>query len=73
MEFPGDLVLRIPQFHCHGLGSIPGRGTEIPRAACPPPQKKIPKHTYLILAFYSINNWTKIREYGLSYLSFEIT
>ena len=28
-EFPGALVLRIPGFHCHGLGSIPSQGTEI--------------------------------------------
>ena len=28
-EFPGSLVDRIPGFHCIGLGSIPGRGTEI--------------------------------------------
>lgn len=71
MEFPGDLVVRIPGFHCRGLGSILGQGTEIPQAAWP--KKRKSKHTSLILAFYSINNWTKIREYGLSYLSFEIT
>ena len=29
-EFPGDLVVSIPGFHCHGLGSVPGQGTEIP-------------------------------------------
>ena len=29
-EFPVDPVVRIPGFHCHGLGSIPGRETEIP-------------------------------------------
>ena len=27
--FPGGLVVRILSFHCCGLGSIPGRGTEI--------------------------------------------
>ena len=26
---PGGLVVRILDFHCHGPGSIPGRGTEI--------------------------------------------
>ena len=31
-EFPGGLVLRILGFHCHGLGSIPGWGTEILQA-----------------------------------------
>ena len=25
-DFPGGLVVRIPGFHCGGLGSIPGRG-----------------------------------------------
>ena len=29
-EFPGGLVVRIRRFHCHGLGLVPGRGTEIP-------------------------------------------
>ena len=33
-EFPGGLVVRILGFHCCGLGSIPGRGTEIPQATC---------------------------------------
>ena len=28
-EFPGGLVVRIPGFHCHGLGSIPGQRTKI--------------------------------------------
>ena len=27
-EFPGGLVVRIPGFHCHGPGSVTGRGTE---------------------------------------------
>ena len=31
-EFPGGLVVRILGFHCHGPGSIPGQGTEIPQA-----------------------------------------
>ena len=40
-EFPGGLVVRILGFHYRGLGSIPGRGTEIPQAARrSPPQKK---------------------------------
>ena len=29
-EFPGGLVFSIPGFHCCGLGSVPGWGTEIP-------------------------------------------
>ena len=32
-EFPGGLVVRILGFHCHGSGSVPGQGTEIPQAA----------------------------------------
>ena len=31
-EFPGDLEVRTLSFHCCGLGSIPGWGTEIPQA-----------------------------------------
>ena len=31
-EFPGGLMVRIPGFHCHGPGSVPGWGTEIPCA-----------------------------------------
>ena len=32
MEFPGGPVVRTRHFHCRGLGSIPGQGTEIPQA-----------------------------------------
>ena len=32
-EFPGSLVFRTQRFHCCGLGSIPGLGTEIPYQA----------------------------------------
>ena len=31
-QFPDGLVVRIWHFHCRGLGSIPGQGTEIPQA-----------------------------------------
>ena len=31
-EFPGGLVVMILGFHCHGLGSVPRWGTEIPQA-----------------------------------------
>ena len=31
-EFPGGPVVRTQHFHCRGLGSIPGRGTNIPQA-----------------------------------------
>ena len=39
-ECPGGLMVRVPGFHCHGLGSIPGRGTEIPQAERCGKQKK---------------------------------
>ena len=41
-EFPDDdLVIRTQHFHCCGLGSIPGLGTEIPhQAAGHPGQNK---------------------------------
>ena len=32
-EFPGVLMVRTWHFHCCGLGSIPGLGTEIPLQA----------------------------------------
>ena len=32
-EFSGGLVVKIPGFHCHGPYSIPGQGTEFPKAA----------------------------------------
>ena len=32
-EFPGSLAVMIWCFHCRGLGSILGQGTEIPQAA----------------------------------------
>ena len=34
-EIPGGLIVRIQGFQCHGLGSIPGRGSEIPKATWP--------------------------------------
>ena len=40
-EFPGGLVVKIPGFHCHSLGSVPGRGTEILQAARCGQKKKV--------------------------------
>ena len=34
-EFPGGPVFRTQRFHCNGLYSVHGRGTEIPQAAWP--------------------------------------
>jgi len=31
-EFPCDLIIRVPDFHCHGPGSIAGQGTKILQA-----------------------------------------
>jgi len=30
-EFPGDLVARIPGFHCCGPSPVPAQGAEIPQ------------------------------------------
>ena len=41
-EFPGGQVVKTQHFHCHGLGSIPGRGTKILHASlCGQKKKKI--------------------------------
>lgn len=49
-ELPGDLVVRTWCFHCCRLGSVPGRGTEIPHQAAaylpPPPKEKCVKCFY---------------------------
>ena len=42
-EFPGGLLVSISGFHCHGLGSIPGRGTEIPQAEWLGKKKRVRK------------------------------
>lgn len=39
-EVPGCLVVRIPDSHCYGPGSIPGQGTEIPKATYSQKKKK---------------------------------
>ena len=40
-DFPGGPVVKTPHFHCRGMGSIPGWGTNIPhiKKHGPPPQK----------------------------------
>ena len=45
-EFPGGLVVRILGFHCRGLGSIPGQGTEILQAMQHGPKKEKRKIKY---------------------------
>ena len=39
-ELPGGLVVRIPDFDCHGQGSIPGQGTEILQVVRPKEKKR---------------------------------
>ena len=39
-EFPGGIVVRIPGFHCHGPGSVPGWGTGDPASYVAQPKKK---------------------------------
>ena len=50
-EFPGGLVVRIPGFHCHGLGSIPGWGTEIPQDMWCGQKKKKSRHPINVNVF----------------------
>ena len=45
-EFHGDLVIRSPGFHRHGLGSVPGWGTDIPQATWHSQKKKFSKKKY---------------------------
>ena len=42
-EVPGCLVVRIPDSHCYGPGSIPGQGSEIPKATYSQKKKKTTK------------------------------
>ena len=40
-EFPGGPVVKTEHFHCHSLGSIPGRGTNVPKAVQCAQKRKI--------------------------------
>lgn len=51
-EFPGSLVMRIHCFNCHGPGSIPGQGTDVPQDTQCGMVKKIKKKDY---AFIGVN------------------
>ena len=44
-EFPVGPVVRIPGFHCRGLGSVPGQGTEILQVMWRGEKKKNTKNT----------------------------
>ena len=39
-DFPRGPVVKTPGFHCRGLGSIPGQGTEMPHCCVAQPKKK---------------------------------
>ena len=39
-DFPGSLVVRTQDFHCGGLGSIPGQETKIPQSCTGLPKTK---------------------------------
>ena len=61
-EFPGDLVVRIPGFHCHDPGSIPGWGTEILQAVrCSQKKKKVVCH--MILTYVEITKLKKAKQH----------
>ena len=51
-EFPGGLVVRLPGFHSCGLGSGPGRGTEIPQVTWHSKNKKIKMYKSESLSTY---------------------
>lgn len=49
MAFTGGLVVRILNFHSHGLGSFPGRGIEIPQTVqCGKKQNQTKNHSYVL-------------------------
>ena len=48
-EFPDGIVVRIPGFHCRGLGSISGWGTEILQAAWHSQKKERKDGTSLVV------------------------
>ena len=56
-ESLGGLVVRIWHFHCCGLGSIPGQGTEIPQAIRP---KRGEKKDIINRVRKQLTEWEKI-------------
>ena len=56
--FPGGLTVKILGFHCHGPGSIPGRGTEMSCSAAKKEKKKQKKqdwkNRHLCLSFIKV-------------------
>ena len=69
-EFPGNLVVRIPGFHRCGLGSVPGRRTEIPGSCAAWPKKKKEKEKEICPFHLSCQiHWHKVE---LPYYLFNI-
>ena len=59
-EFPGGLVVRIQGFHCHGPGSISGRGTESHKpCGQKKKQKSVPEHAERLEERASVPPWRK--------------
>ena len=61
-EFSDGLVGNIPGFHCHGPGSIPGRGPEVPQATWRSQKKKKKKYDTISVkkkkqTNYSYTSW----------------
>ena len=54
-------MVRIPGFHCHGLGSIPGRGTEIPQSVQRGQKKKEEQGV-------EMQSWEGRRQHGQAWL-----
>ena len=63
-EFPGGPVVRILGFCCHGQGSIPSQGTEIPQAAW----HGIHTHTHISLSLSHTHTHTHTYTYKYIYL-----
>ena len=59
-DFPGGLVVRSRCFHCLGLGSIPGWGTEMLQATrCGKKKKKLNHYVvHLKLMYYCMSHIT---------------
>lgn len=58
-EFPGSPIVRIQQFHCHGLGLISGQWTKILKATWHSKKKK------KILSFLVYNNTKTLNNWKL--------
>ena len=64
---PGSPVVWTPRFHCRGLGSIPGQGITIRRAArCSRKKKTLKTYSFQLWGSYRLNGvWQGGRQGGL--------